>query len=157
MKRILFLLKFGRRRWRDKNGFFEKVEERRPERSRGCFVGTVDDVGSSEASSAQLKHLETSGSGGFGVRIGDFSVFCTFFANPADAGRVLRSVEMVGSAGDSVGDGVSKTARKDALFSCPLPAGCCDELAGVVNVGGPKATLLEVIRLVWARTTSFVC
>ena len=47
--------------------------------SRGYFVGTVDSVGCSAASSAQLKHIEMSGSGGFVMEMGDFSFFLLIF------------------------------------------------------------------------------
>jgi hypothetical protein len=69
------LLNFWLRRWRDENEFFEKFEERRLERSRGGFAGTVDNIGRCVASSAQLKRVETGGSGDFWAKRGKFSDF----------------------------------------------------------------------------------
>ena len=56
-------------------------------------------------SSAQLKGVEMTGSGGFGVNKGDFSSFWCFSLKPAVAGRDLRAAAMVvGTRG--VGDDV---------------------------------------------------
>ena len=63
--------------------------------SRSGFVGLIDSVGSSLASSAQLKCVETSGSGGFGVKIDVFSMFSCFFAKIAGAAHVSRSETML--------------------------------------------------------------
>ena len=43
--------------------------------SRSGFVGLIDSVGSSLASSDQLKRIETGDSGSFWVKMGDFSRF----------------------------------------------------------------------------------
>ena len=58
------MLNFRQRHWSNENDFFGELEDRRPERSRGDIVGAIDIVGSSAASSAQLKHFETTGFGG---------------------------------------------------------------------------------------------
>lgn len=88
-----------RRRWRDENEFFDGLDERRQERSRGCFIGSVDTVGSSTASSAQLKQSETRDFGGFRVKMGENPMFSCFFMKPTVAERVLRSVATSVSAG----------------------------------------------------------
>ena len=77
------------RRRSEENGFVE--DERRPERSRGHFVGTINDVERSLASSAQSKCVETGGSGEFRVNMSGFSVFWSFLVKPGDVGRVLRA------------------------------------------------------------------
>ena len=77
---------------------FDELGERRLERSRACFVGAIDDVGSSLASSAQLGRVELAG-------VGDFPSFWWFSTKKEVVGRD------------------SKMACDNVLFSCPLLAG----------------------------------
>jgi sugar (pentulose or hexulose) kinase len=91
------------------------------------------------------------------VKIDVFSIFWCFFMKPAVAERVSRAVTMVVGAGEPIGACDSKTARNNALFSCPVTAGGCDVLAVVVGVGGCETTLLGVSRLIWTCVTSSVC
>ena len=116
------MLNFRQRRWSDENEFFGELEDRRPERSRGDFVGTVDIVGSSAASSAQLKHFETAG---FGGKVGFFRFFWQFSVNPVNSERVLRPVTMQVCARDSVDSCDSKSARNGSLFGCMVTAWGC--------------------------------
>ena len=95
--------------------------------------------GDKSVSSAQLKHVETSGSGGFGVKISDFSVFWWFSMELTDSELVSRAVTMLIGAGDTVGGCDSKTARNGALFSCLVGYGVIgvgDELSVVGDVRG---------------------
>lgn len=171
--------------------------ERRQERSRGYFVGVLNEVfgefrviigrfsifwcffmkqaddgrvskavtmvvgsGDDSTSSAQLKCVETSGSGEFWLKIGDFSTFWCLFMKPSDAERVLMAPMMMVGSRDSLGACDSKTARKSALFLCPVldgSCGFCSELAVVLGDGGCETTLLRVPGLVWTRATSSRC
>jgi hypothetical protein len=68
---------------------------------------------------------------------GNISMFWQFSMNLAESGRVSEPVTTLGDDGDSVGDCVLKTARKNTLFSCPGLAGACEscsELAVVEEV-----------------------
>ena len=61
--------------------------------------------------------------------MGDFSIFWCLFTKPADTEHVSRAEIMVVGSGNSIGTCDSKTARKSALFLCPLLARVGDELA----------------------------
>jgi hypothetical protein len=93
-------LNFRWRCWRDENEFFEEFEERRPERSRGGFVGAVDNMGRSVTSSAQLKHVETGGSGGFWAKMGIISVFWSFLVKLGIAGLISNDGVVWDGAGE---------------------------------------------------------
>ena len=80
-----------RRRRSDENGFGD--DERRPEKSRGYFIGVVDGV-----------------SGEFWVETGHFSTFWCFSMKPAGAEHVSRAATMVVGAGDK---SVSSAQLKD--------------------------------------------
>lgn len=102
-------------------------------------------MGSTAASSAQLKRAEIDGSRGLGVKMGDFSTFSCFSVKLDVAECISGAVTMVACAGDFVGGSDSKTAHESALFSCPMLAGGCEscgELALVERVGGCKTLSL---------------
>jgi hypothetical protein len=124
------VLNFWLRRWRDENEFFEKFEERRLEISRGGFVGVIGVIGGKSISSAHLKHSEMGDLGDSG----EFSTFWEFSVNMAEYGRVSKPVTMLVGAEDSVGDCVSKMARKNTLFSCPGLAGACESCSELAVV-----------------------
>lgn len=121
-----------KRRQSEENGFAD--DDRRPDKSRGHFAGIVDNVGCELASSAQLKHVETTDSGVFGVKMGCFSSFWQFSTKSADAERVLRAVTIEVDAGDSVDGCDSKTAHKSALFSCLVHARRCESCGELATV-----------------------
>jgi hypothetical protein len=111
------------------------------------------------ASSSSFKTPDMSGSGVIWVKIGGFSTFWWILVNPAISERFSWSVMIEVRAGDPVGACDSKTARKNALFSCPVEFGVAwvnDDLAVVVNVGDCETELSGVARLVWTRVPSFV-
>jgi hypothetical protein len=87
------------------------------------------------ASSAQLKLSEMSGSGGFWVRIGEFSNFWSFLMKLADSERILKAVPTEVGSVNPVGGWDSKTTRNSALFWCSVGYGVGDELAVVEKVG----------------------
>ena len=74
----------------EENGFAD--DEQRPDKSHGYFVGVIDDIGNELASSAQLKHVETTDSGVFWVAMGCFS---SFWVQPVVVGRVSNAVVVV--------------------------------------------------------------
>jgi hypothetical protein len=84
-----------------------------------CFVGVRQFVGNEITGSCPEQNF-----GGFWSKKGGFSYFSM---KSAVAGRVLRSVASVVSAGDSIGSCDSKTAGNGALLC--LTAGGCGELA----------------------------
>ena len=145
------------RRRSEENGFVE--DEQRPERSRGHFVSTINDVGRSLASSAQLKCVETGGSEEFWVNMSGFSNFWSFLIKLGDVGRVLKAVTIWIGSGDPGGDCDLRLTPNCSLFWCSslVTAGGCDELATVEIDGGHKTMSLGSGRLVWTRATSFVC
>ena len=119
-------------------------------------MGDFGSVLASSASSAHLKGAEMSGSEVFWVKLAGFSMFWQFSVKSADAERVLKAETIVVDARGSVSCCDSKTACKIALFSCPVLAGGCGELAVVLSIGGCKMASLGVGRLAWTRTTLFV-
>jgi hypothetical protein len=95
-------------------------------------------IGSVLASSAQLKRLETSGSGGFLMEIEYFSIFWRFSVESADAKRVLRIVLTNVGAVCSVG-GCNLKSGCNLLFSWVLgyePEVGSSELADVGSAEG---------------------
>ena len=81
------------RRLSEENGFAD--EDRRPDKLCGYFIGIVTDIGSELASSAQLKHVETTDSGVFCEKMAEFWSFSRFGAKPTVAGRVSSAVVVV--------------------------------------------------------------
>ena len=96
--------------------------------------GAVGSAGNESSLSAQLKHVEVCGSGGFWLRMGDFLTFLHFFVKLGVTGHISRDVMVLVGAGDSVGACVLKTVCSNTLFSCPMSAGGCGELAGEERV-----------------------
>jgi hypothetical protein len=82
------------------------------------------------------------------LKMSDFRDFGCFCMKTIVSECVLRFVRTFVDVGDSIGSCDSKTARKDALFCCPVGSEMSSELAVVESMGGCKTMSLGVAVLV---------